>query len=85
MQINALLACGGLAKNKLYIQEHADITGKSLSPKHIYRVRLWYFANDKTSRASHLYLKFQSPNSRSKLLNMISILKYIWISNFIFF
>uniref|UniRef100_A0A803N4I5 FGGY carbohydrate kinase domain-containing protein n=1 Tax=Chenopodium quinoa TaxID=63459 RepID=A0A803N4I5_CHEQI len=25
--INTLLACGGLAKNLLYIQEHADITG----------------------------------------------------------
>lgn len=33
MQINTLLACGGLAKNALYIQEHADITGKSLSSK----------------------------------------------------
>ncbi|GMH23270.1 hypothetical protein Nepgr_025113 [Nepenthes gracilis] len=26
-QIDTLLACGGLAKNPLYIQEHADITG----------------------------------------------------------
>ncbi|XP_078162753.1 FGGY family of carbohydrate kinase isoform X2 [Carex rostrata] len=26
-KINTLLACGGLAKNGLYIQEHADITG----------------------------------------------------------
>ncbi|KAJ3708003.1 hypothetical protein LUZ61_011708 [Rhynchospora tenuis] len=26
-KINTLLACGGLAKNALYIQEHADITG----------------------------------------------------------
>jgi ribulose kinase len=27
-KIDTLLACGGLAKNSLYIQEHADITGK---------------------------------------------------------
>ncbi|KAF5185463.1 Carbohydrate kinase, FGGY-related [Thalictrum thalictroides] len=26
-KINTLLACGGLAKNPLYVQEHADITG----------------------------------------------------------
>ncbi|KAF3329647.1 FGGY carbohydrate kinase domain-containing protein isoform X2 [Carex littledalei] len=29
-KINTLLACGGLAKNVLYIQEHADITGCSI-------------------------------------------------------
>lgn len=26
-QIDTLLACGGLSKNKLYIQEHANIVG----------------------------------------------------------
>ncbi|KAL2932543.1 FGGY carbohydrate kinase domain-containing protein [Bienertia sinuspersici] len=30
-KIDTLLACGGLAKNPLYIQEHADITGLFLS------------------------------------------------------
>ena len=30
MQIDTLLACGGLAKNPVYIQEHADIVGISL-------------------------------------------------------
>lgn len=30
LQIDTVLACGGLAKNQLYIQEHADIIGKSL-------------------------------------------------------
>lgn len=29
-QIDTLLACGGLAKNPVFIQEHADITGLSL-------------------------------------------------------
>ncbi|KMZ73202.1 Ribulokinase [Zostera marina] len=29
-QIDTLLACGGLAKNSLYIQEHADIVGCSI-------------------------------------------------------
>lgn len=35
-QINTLLACGGLSKNALYIQEHADIIGFSLSLSHIF-------------------------------------------------
>ena len=28
-QIETLIACGGLSKNSVFIQEHADITGKS--------------------------------------------------------
>uniref|UniRef100_A0A453NIJ1 Carbohydrate kinase FGGY C-terminal domain-containing protein n=1 Tax=Aegilops tauschii subsp. strangulata TaxID=200361 RepID=A0A453NIJ1_AEGTS len=31
-KIDTLLACGGLAKNSLYIQEHADIIGMPLFP-----------------------------------------------------
>ena len=31
LQIDTLLACGGLAKNPLFLQEHADIVGLSLS------------------------------------------------------
>lgn len=31
VQIDTLLACGGLAKNRLFVQEHADIIGLSLS------------------------------------------------------
>ena len=31
LQIDTILACGGLAKNPLFIQEHADIIGLSLS------------------------------------------------------
>jgi ribulose kinase len=31
-KIDTLLACGGLAKNSIYIQEHANIVGKSLLP-----------------------------------------------------
>lgn len=27
LQIRTLLACGGLAKNPMFVQEHADITG----------------------------------------------------------
>lgn len=30
LQIDTLLACGGLAKNPLFLQEHADIVGLSL-------------------------------------------------------
>ena len=36
-QIDTLLACGGLTKNPLFIQEHADITGATLSLSHGYR------------------------------------------------
>ena len=31
-QIDTILACGGLVKNSLFIQEHADIIGLSFSP-----------------------------------------------------
>lgn len=31
LQIDTILACGGLAKNPLFIQEHADILGFYLS------------------------------------------------------
>lgn len=31
-QIDTLFASGGLSKNSLFIQEHADIIGLSLSP-----------------------------------------------------
>lgn len=30
LQIDVLLACGGLSKNSLFIQEHADIIGTLL-------------------------------------------------------
>lgn len=32
LQIDTILACGGLAKNLIFIQEHADIIGPSVSP-----------------------------------------------------
>uniref|UniRef100_A0A7C9EE93 FGGY carbohydrate kinase domain-containing protein n=1 Tax=Opuntia streptacantha TaxID=393608 RepID=A0A7C9EE93_OPUST len=32
-KIDTLMACGGLSKNSLYIQEHADIIGQLLSPR----------------------------------------------------
>jgi ribulose kinase len=31
LKIDSLLACGGLSKNKLYIQQHADIVGCAVS------------------------------------------------------
>lgn len=34
VQIDTLLACGGLAKNRLFVQEHADITGLLISLSH---------------------------------------------------
>jgi hypothetical protein len=37
------------------------------------------------SRASRPYLKFESSNGWSKLLNIIFILKYTWRLNYIFF
>jgi hypothetical protein len=52
---------------------------------YIYRVRLWCIAKHKTSGASCSYLEFESSNGRSKPLNMIFILNYVWRSNFIFF
>jgi hypothetical protein len=51
---------------------------------YIERERLCCFVKHKTSRASCPYLKFENPNSRSKPLNMIFVLKYLWRSNFIF-
>jgi ribulose kinase len=33
VQIDTLLACGGLSKNKVFIQEHANIVGMSLTSK----------------------------------------------------
>jgi hypothetical protein len=63
---------------------HITIAQLSLSLSiYIYILRLWCFAKHTTSRASRLYLGFKSPNSQSKLLNMISISKnhliYIYI------
>jgi hypothetical protein len=39
----------------------------------------------KTSRVFRPYLEFESPNGRSKLLNVIFILKYPWRSDSFFF
>ena len=36
LQIDTLLACGGLSKNPLFLQEHVDIVGLSLSLSHMH-------------------------------------------------
>jgi hypothetical protein len=47
-------------------------------------VRLWCIVKYKIFHALRSYLRFESPNGQSKLLNMISISKYHWRSKFLF-
>lgn len=65
LQIDTLLACGGLSKNSLFIQEHADITGtpfpcfvfnkkiyKSINPYYVpvpHTIVVDFLLQDKTS------------------------------------